>query len=251
MNGEVGLICRLAVAAKNAIKGGEFKFEKMPYENDISFMFCQKGKQAGLLARSAEVWFAKLKGDGVKKVFMIMPYQVKDRRALGFVNTSGCTLFVKYENGTVSRFVSNFILDKQKRGWNVIFREEIIENPPELQHFKDNTADFALALSSIQKFAEHIGCDTFAEAFRKGADVLTGGELPDLSETKGVPELPEDKLRMFLAADISDVFGAMGSWNDEPFHKALEMELTDDYHKLSETMLGHNRLALMYLVNED
>ena len=251
MNGEVGLICRLAVAAKNAIKGGEFKFTKLPYENEINFNFCEKGKKAGLMARSAEVWFARLKGDGVEKVFMIMPYIVKDRRALGFVNTTGCTLFAKFSDGTVTRFVPHFTPDKQKRGWNVTFNEDVIENPPELQHFKDNTADFIIALSNIEKFAEHIGCENFAEAFRKGGDVLAGGELPDLSEAQGIPELPEDKLRMYLAADISDVFGAMGSWNDEPFRKALDKELTDDYHKLSETLLGHNRLALMYLVNED
>lgn len=251
MNGEVGLICRLAVAAKNGLKSGEFNFKKLPYENEINFMFCPKGKSAGLMARTPEVWFAKLKGDDAEKIFMVMPYIVKDRRALGFVNTSGCNLFVKYANGTFTRFVPQFVLDNKKRGWNVIFTESIIENPPELAHFKDNTSDFIIALSNIEKFAEHIGCDNFAEAFRKGADVLAGGELPDLSEVQGIPELPEDKLRIYLAADISDVFGAMGSWNDEPFHKALEQELTDDYHKLSEALLGHNRLALMYLVNED
>ncbi len=250
MNGEVGLICRLAVAAKNAIKGGEFRFTKMPHENEINFMFCQKGKQAGLMARSADIWYARLAGDGVEKVFVIMPYIVKDRRALGFVNTTGCTLFARFSNGMVTRFVPHFELDKQKRGWNITFHEDIIENPPELKPFKDNTQDFIAALTNIEKFAEHIECSNFADAFRKGADVLAGGELPDLSNVQGIPELPEDKLRMYLAADISDVFGAMGSWNDEPFSKSLEKELTDDYHMLSEALLAHNRLALMYLVNE-
>lgn len=254
MNGEVVLACRLTVAARNAINGGAFSFEKLPYENSISFVFCPRktilGTGAEYVAKDPQQWYEKLKAEGVTDVFMMMPYVIKDRNRLGFVNTSGCTIFARMKNGHVLRFVPQWVADNANRCWNVIIHEEFLdEAPSQLPTFKDNTERFKSVLDNIAKFAEHIGFEQFAGLFRKGYDVLNGGELPE--DIKGAPDLPEDKLRLFMAADISDVFGAMGSWNDSPPAKAAEMGLSEDYNKLSDALLAQNRLALMYAVNED
>ncbi len=256
MNGEVSFVCRLTSAARNAIKTGVFSFERLPYESNISFVFCGRKTALGeipeYIAKTPEEWFGKLKEDNVTDVFMMMPYAVEDRNRLGFVNTSGCTVFVKLKSGHVSRFLPQWILDKVNNRWSVVVHEDLMEEiPSELPTFKDNTDRFRAVLTNIAKFAEHIGEQQFAEYFKKGAAVLSGGNTPTILEGSGLPKLSDQNMRLYLAADISDVFGAMGSWNDSPAYKAHEMGLDEDYEKLSAALLSHNRLALMYAINED
>lgn len=247
MNGEVGLICRLTAAARKAMKTGEFKFAKLPYENNIKFEFVTSDN----VANTPEEWFAKVKEDGATNIFMILPYDM-NRKRLGFVNTSGATIFVKRASGKVTRFIGEWIPDNEKRVWNITMHEEIMENPPaEIPSFKNNTAPFATVLKNAEKFAEHIGFNNFASIFKMGADVLGGAEMPEPKFKESLPELPEAKMKLYFAADISDVFGAMGSWNDSPAAKAAEMGISDEYEMVSKELIAHNRLALMYAINED
>ena len=55
---------------------------------------------------------------------------------------------------------------------------------------------------------------------------------------------------LFYVSDISDVFGAMDSWNDSPSWDAYEKGLESDYKNLSSELLTQIRLALLYSVNE-
>ena len=75
--------------------------------------------------------------------------------------------------------------------------------------------------------------------------------MPEPKFKESLPELPEAKMKLYFAADISDVFGAMGSWNDSPAAKAAEMGISDEYEMVSKELIAHNRLALMYAINED
>lgn len=59
-------------------------------------------------------------------------------------------------------------------------------------------------------------------------------------------EMPKEQLQLFEAANLADVFGGMGSWNDHPWAQAQEMGLLDQYERLSENV----RLALLYAINE-
>ena len=253
MNGETGFACRLTAAAKSALKGGEFSFEKMPYENKTTFLFEKRnGADSGVTADSAAEWFARLKEYGAEHIFLMMPYVVQDRRALGFANANPCTIFVRFADGTTSRFAPRWVFDNENRRWDITIYEELMPNAPaEMPSFKDNTSLFKKALSDIRALAEKLGFEQFAEFFKKGYDVLDGGEMPENLDQLIVPKLSEKQLRMYLAADISDVFGAMGSWNDTPGVVAHNMGLTEEYSKLSQELYAQNRLALMYAINEE
>ncbi len=249
MNGEVGFACRLTAAARLGIKTGELLFEKAPYENMISFVMAQREK-AGVTVQSPALWFKKLLEYGVKDVFLIMPPTVKNRRMLGLINTSGATIFARFSDGRTTRFYAEWSMDKSNKGWNVLVREEIMNNAPaENPAFADNTEEFKNVLNDIANLSEKLGAAPFTECFRKGYDVLNGGELPDIPLKQLVPVLPEQHLRLYLAADIADVFGAMGSWNDTPMATANEMGLLQEYNKLSDLLLAQNRYALLYAVN--
>ena len=53
-----------------------------------------------------------------------------------------------------------------------------------------------------------------------------------------------------MLANRSDVFGAMGSWNDSPPCYAHEMGLDKEYNSLSDRLLQQIRYHLMYVTNE-
>ena len=75
-------------------------------------------------------------------------------------------------------------------------------------------------------------------------------EGPDRGYGLVLPQLPEEQLRIFEAVSQADVFGAMGSWNDEPPYMAQQKGLGDEYDRISQELLKNNRLALLYAVNE-
>ncbi|MBE6901685.1 MAG: RNA polymerase subunit sigma [Ruminococcaceae bacterium] len=249
MNGEVGFACRLTAAARLALKTGEFDFHKAPYEGTLSFVMCARDK-AGVTVQSPALWFKKLREYGLTDIFMIMPCTIKNRKMLGFVNTSGCTIFARFSDGRTTRFSSMWTMDNSKRGWNVTVTEEIVNNAPaDIPVFADNTEELKKVLSDIGDLSEKLGFAPFTECFRKGYEVLNGGELPEIPLKELVPALPEKQLRLYLAADISDVFGAMGSWSDSPAAVAAEKGLSSDYDHLSDLLLAQNRYALLHAVN--
>ena len=249
MNGEVGFACRLTAAARLALKTGEFEFHKAPYEGTFSFVMCARDK-AGITVQTPALWFKKLMEYGLKDIFMVMPCTVKNRKMLGFVNTSGCTVFARFNDGRTTRFSAQWTMDNSKRGWNVTVTEEIVNNAPaDDPVFTDNTEEFKKVLTDIGNLSEKLGFAPFTECFRKGAQVLDGGELPEIPMKELVPALPEKQLRLYLAADISDVFGAMGSWSDGPAGAAVEKGLTEEYNQLSDLLLAQNRYALLHAVN--
>ncbi|MGN0686501.1 MAG: hypothetical protein ACI4KA_00175 [Oscillospiraceae bacterium] len=249
MNGEVGFACRLTAAARLALKTGDFIFEKAPYENKFTFIMSAREK-AGVTVQSPMLWYKLLLEYGVTDIFLVMPCTVKNRRTLGFVNTSGCTIFARFSDGRTTRFSFEWLMDNSKRGWNVIVTEDIVNNAPaDNPVFADNTEEFKKVLGDIANLSEKLEFAAFTDCFRKGYEVLNGGELPEIPFKELVPTLPEKQLRLYLAADISDVFGAMGSWSDSPAAAANAKGIADEYNQLSDLLLAQNRYALLHAVN--
>ena len=70
-------------------------------------------------------------------------------------------------------------------------------------------------------------------------------------EIADVPkQLPNEFKGVYYAVKTSDVFGAMGSWNDSPPCYAHEMGLDKEYNSLSDRLLQQIRYHLMYVTNE-
>lgn len=248
MNGEVGFVCRLTAAARAALNGEEFQMKLLPFENSTTFI--RSSGSSELEYKVSASWFEGIREDGATDIFTILPYSYQDKRRLGFVNTTGSTVFVCYNDGRVARYVPQWEFVKSTKSWNVTAREEIVENAPSAPPvFPDNTDQFKSILGEISRFAAHIGFPAFAEYFKKGYDILDGGDIPEEFDRSLIPQLNDNKLRLYLAADISDVFGAAGSWNDSPGAVAAGKKLDEAYEKLSDMLLAQNRLALMYAIN--
>ncbi len=249
MNGEVGLVCRLTATARLALRSGEFSYRPTPYEHSVTFTMAEREKPA-ITVRNPEMWFAKLKEYDISDIFMITNCRVQNLKHIGFANATGTKIFARFADGTTSCFFPTWTFDKKEQVWNIAFREEIMKDAPaELPQFNDNTEDFKKILKEMSALAEKLEFEGFANAFMSAYTVLDGAELPEIPMGEYLPNLPEDKKRIYIAADFSDVFGAMGSWNDSPAYAAFQKGLEHEYNDYSNSLYAQNRYALMYAVN--
>ena len=91
----------------------------------------------------------------------------------------------------------------------------------------------------------------FVNIFQSAYDTLTKKQkitLPDWMKDT-VPKFDEEKMRMFLAASQADVFGGMGSWNDNPAGMGYEKGEEEKYNQLSNELYNQIRKTVMYVVN--
>ncbi len=252
MNGEVTQVSRIVAAARKAMKdGSDFEFTALKYEGSISFNFCDRNKSGAPLFRAKDPadWYAHLAQQGVKNIFMIMGMKV-NRRALGFSNNSATTIFVRYNDDVVTRFVPNWEFDDNARLWSIVYTETVAEGAPaEDPQFRNETSLMEASLKDIAALADELGQDSFAKTFRKSYAILSGEQEPQLRSGAAAPAIPADMMKYYVAADLADVFGAMGSWNDEPAAIAQQKDKMRDYETLSERLLCAVRLMTMYAVN--
>ena len=160
-------------------------------------------------------------------------------------------------NGIVCRFedfdgvfTSNWKYDRDKKAWRVKYVERLWRGMPwDALNARDNSAESGNVLVQIRDFASKIGCENFAQTFDNALKTLRG-EIP-VGEYYAVSfaALPQPSLRALAAAGIADVFGAMGSWDDEPPSMAQEMGLGDEYDRLSDELLAQKNLAILFAIN--
>lgn len=256
MNGEMFQIASIVAASKKAMQFSEpIEFFPAKYENRIEFAFLPQKKFLRMekyIAPNVSAWFERIKKNEVLDVKLLCPYSVKDRALLGFSNTSESSILCFHRSGKVTYFVANWQFDSVQKKWNVLYSEHEWVNPPSKKpKFENNTDSFRDVLLSIKELAIKIECENFADIFSSAVNILDGsGEYPDTKYGLKLPQIPQQNLRMFKAASIADVFGAMGSWNDSPPYMAREKGLDKEYEALSADLLKNIRLAILYAINE-
>lgn len=252
MNGEVSQACRIVAAARAAMRDEtELDFTPLKYEGSTTFNFCDRTQSGGMQfhAKDPADWFAHLKGEGIRSVFLVLGMKT-DRRRLGFVNSGSVTIFVRYSDGIVTRFMPTWTFDNNVNLWNIVYTESVAEGAPAADpEYRNESSLMEATLKDIAALADQLDERNYAKIFRKAAAILDSDELPKLKEGAAVPKIPADRMKCYLAADVADVFGAMGSWNDTPAGAAHAKGLDRDYATLSERLMCGCRLLAMYAVN--
>ena len=256
MNGEMHQICCIVAAGKRALQYGEpIQYTPAQYENAITFS-CLPGKLFSgtkrCIAPRRETWFEFLQSKGLQDIALACPTDVTDKTILGFSNTTESSVLCFYQSGETSYFAPNWQFDPERRLWNTEYSEyRCPDSPSEKPRFENNTDSFRQALSDIEKLAIQIRCEGFAHIFHSAKNLLDGiGEYPDKKYGLQLPPISHEKLQIFEAASLADVFGGMGSWNDDPLCAAQDMGLDQEYQTLSDQLLKNIRLAILYAINE-
>ena len=194
-------------------------------------------------------WIEQCLKLGLKDAGLSIPTFAKDRSLLGFSGANANGIVCRFEDFD-GVFTPDWKYDRDKKAWRVKYVERLwCGMPRDALNARDNSAEFGNVLVQIRDFASKIGCENFAQTFDNALKTLRG-EVP-VGEYYAVSfaALPQPSLRAFAAAGIADVFGAMGSWDDEPPSMAQEMGLGGEYDRLSDELLAQKNLAILFAIN--
>ena len=248
MNGQMYQIACIVAAARKALKNDkEICYKPEKYTNKLSFQILplENGEATEL---SVSDWFENIKEKGLKDLQLFCPISVEDRGILGFSNTTQSAILCFYKDGKASYFLPNWESASAGRGVDVTYTEYEWERPfQDLPHYENNMEEFKDILARIEDLAIKIECDNFAKVFHSARNFLLD---PESGKGLAEPQIPPQHLSIFRAASAADVFGAMGSWNDEPGWLAQDKGLGKVYDDLSDQLLRNIRLAILYAINE-
>ena len=246
MNGEVFNSCIIVASIKQALKSNlELNYKSEKYIKSLVFDFILGDEPA-----SINEWFKHALKLGLSDVRYATNLTVssEERSLQGFSNVSYKSILCIYKD-KMSYLVPHWSFEEDKKGWDIVYKEFSLNGMPEIQKFSDNTLEFKDILTRISKFADEIECDNFGDCFREGLKALNEPEKIE-QNILNAPLMPKLNLALFNAASAADVFGGMGSWNDDAAGWAKRKKRDKEYDELSAELFTQMHKATLFAINE-
>ena len=251
MNGEVFNSCIIVASIKQALKSNlELNYKSEKYIKSLVFDFILGDEPEKREQASINEWFKHALKLGLSDVRYATNLSVtsEERSLQGFSNVSHKSILCIYKD-KMSYFVPHWSFEEDKRGWDIVYKEFSLDGTPEIQKFSDNTLEFKDILTKIATFADEIECENFGDCFRKGLKALNEPENIE-QNILNAPLMPKLNLALFTAASAADVFGGMGSWNDDAAGLAQHKRRAKEYDELSSELFTQMRKATLFAINE-
>jgi len=251
MNGEVFNACIIVASIKQALRSNlELDYKGEKYIKSLVFDYILEDEQEKREQASINEWFKHAKKLGLSDVKFATNLTVssKERSLQGFSNVSHKSILCIYKD-KMSYFVPHWSFEEDKKGWDIVYKEFILNGTPEIQKFSDNTLEFKDLLTKIAKFADEIECENFGDCFREGLKALNEPEKIE-QNILNAPLMPKLNLALFNAASAADVFGGMGSWNDDAAGWAKRKKRDKEYDELSAELFTQMHKATLFAINE-
>ena len=251
MNGEVFNSCIIVASIKQALKSNlELNYKSEKYIKSLVFDFILGDEPEKREQASINEWFKHALKLGLSDVRYATNLSVtsEERSLQGFSNVSYKSILCIYKD-KMSYFVPHWSFEEDKKGWDIVYKEFSLNGMPEIQKFSDNTLEFKDLLIKIAKFADEIECENFGDCFREGLKALNEPEKIE-QNILNAPLMPKLNLALFTAASAADVFGGMGSWNDDAAGWAQHKKRGKEYDELSSELFTQMRKATLFAINE-
>ena len=251
MNGEVFNACIIVASIKQALRSNlELDYKGEKYIKSLVFDYILEGDQEKREQASINEWFKHALKLGLSDVRYATNLTVssEERSLQGFSNVSYKSILCIYKN-KMSYLVPHWSFEEDKKGWDIVYKEFSLNGMPEIQKFSDNTLEFKDLLTKIAKFADEIECDNFGDCFREGLKALNEPEKIE-QNILNAPLMPKLNLALFNAASAADVFGGMGSWNDDAAGWAKRKKRDKEYDELSGELFTQMHKATLFAINE-
>ena len=251
MNGEVFNACIIVASIKQALKSNlELYYKGEKYIKSLVFDYILEDEQEKREQTSINEWFKHALKLGLSDVKFATNLAVssKERSLQGFSNVSYKSILCIYKD-KMSYFVPHWSFEEDKRGWDIVYKEFSLDSVPEIQKFSDNTLEFKDILTKTSKFADEIECENFGDCFRRGLKALNEPENIE-QNILNAPLMSKLNLALFTAASAADVFGGMGSWNDDAAGWAKRKKRDKEYDELSAELFTQMRKATLFAINE-
>ncbi len=251
MNGEVFNACIIVASIKQALRSNlELDYKGEKYIKSLVFDYILEDDPEKREQASINEWFKHAKKLGLSDVKFATNLTVssKKRSLQGFSNVSHKSILCIYKD-KMSYFVPHWSFEEGKKGWDIVYKEFSLDGTPEIQKFSDNTLEFKDILTRTSKFVDEIECENFGDCFRRGLKALNEPENIE-QNILNAPLMPKLNLALFTAASAADVFGGMGSWNDDAAGLAQHKRRGKEYDKLSSELFTQMRKATLFAINE-
>lgn len=254
MNGEVFNACIIVASIKQALKSNlELNYKSEKFIKSLVFDYVLGDEPEKREQASINEWFKHALKLGLSDVRYATNLTVssEERSLQGFSNVSYKSILCIYKD-KMSYFVPHWSFKEDKKGWDVweiVYKEFSLDGMSEIQKFSDNTLEFKDILTRISKFADEIECENFGDCFRKGLKALNEPEKIE-QNILNAPLMPKLNLALFTAASAADVFGGMGSWNDDAAGWAQHKKRAKEYDELSSELFTQMRKATLFAINE-
>lgn len=251
MNGEVFNSCIIVASIKQALKSNlELNYKSEKYIKSLVFDFILGDEPEKREQASINEWFKHALKLGLSDVRYATNLTVssEERSLQGFSNVSYKSILCIYKN-KMSYLVPHWSFEEDKKGWDIVYKEFSLNGMPEIQKFSDNTLEFKDILTRISKFADEIECENFGDCFREGLKALNEPEKIE-QNILNAPLMPKLNLALFNAASAADVFGGMGSWNDDAAGWAKRKKRDKEYDELSAELFTQMHKATLFAINE-
>ena len=251
MNGEVFNSCIIVASIKQALKSNlELNYKSEKYIKSLVFDFILGDEPEKREQASINEWFKHALKLGLSDVRYATNLSVtsEERSLQGFSNVSYKSILCIYKN-KMSYLVPHWSFEEDKKGWDIVYKEFSLNGIPEIQKFSDNTLEFKDILTKIAKFADEIECENFGDCFREGLKALNEPEKIE-QNILNAPLMPKLNLALFNAASAADVFGGMGSWNDDAAGWAKRKKRDKEYDELSAELFTQMHKATLFAINE-
>ena len=251
MNGEVFNACIIVASIKQALRSNlELNYKGEKYIKSLVFDYILEDEQEKREQASINEWFKHALKLGLSDVRFATNLAVssKERSLQGFSNVGHKSILCIYKD-KMSYFVPHWSFEEDKKGWDIAYKEFSLNGTPEIQKFSDNTLEFKNILTRIATFADEIECENFGDCFRKGLKALNEPENIE-QNVLNAPLMPRLNLALFTAASAADVFGGMGSWNDDAAGWAKRKKRGKEYDELSSELFTQMRKATLFAINE-
>ena len=254
MNGEVFNACIIVASIKQALKSNlELNYKSEKFIKSLVFDYVLGDEPEKREQASINEWFKHALKLGLSDVRYATNLTVssEERSLQGFSNVSYKSILCIYKD-KMSYFVPHWSFKEDKKGWDVweiVYKEFSLDGMPEIHKFRDNTLEFKDILTRISKFADEIECENFGDCFRKGLKALNEPEKIE-QNILNAPLMPKLNLALFTAASAADVFGGMGSWNDDAAGWAQHKKRAKEYDELSSELFTQMRKATLFAINE-
>ena len=254
MNGEVFNACIIVASIKQALRSNlELNYKSEKFIKSLVFDYVLGDEPEKREQASINEWFKHALKLGLSDVRYTTNLTVssEERSLQGFSNVSHKSILCIYKD-KMSYFVPHWSFKEDKKGWDVweiVYKEFSLDGMPEIQNFSDNTLEFKDILTRTSKFADEIECENFGDCFRKGLKALNEPEKIE-QNILNAPLMPKLNLALFTAASAADVFGGMGSWNDDAAGWAQHKKRAKEYDELSSELFTQMRKALLFAINE-
>ena len=254
MNGEVFNACIIVASIKQALKSNlELNYKSEKFIKSLVFDYVLGDEPEKREQASINEWFKHALKLGLSDVRYATNLTVssEERSLQGFSNVSYKSILCIYKD-KMSYFVPHWSFKEDKKGWDVweiVYKEFSLDGIPEIQKFSDNTLEFKDILTRISKFADEIECENFGDCFRKGLKALNEPEKIE-QNILNAPLMPKLNLALFTAASAADVFGGMGSWNDDEAGWAQHKKRAKEYDELSSELFTQMHKATLFAINE-